>query len=89
MNFPKKEHDFVIVRAGSARCVLVNRLSEILLIEAGIEEPDVAEVPAFVSLLTGSNIDGSIVPKQHACQSRKNRECMIARKKVCTHILIH
>ncbi|KAK1120127.1 hypothetical protein K0M31_012851 [Melipona bicolor] len=90
MNFPEKEYDFVIVRAGSARCVLANRLSEvkhkkILLIEAGIEEPDVAEVSAFVFLLTGSNIDGCIdriQPEQHACQSRKNRECMMARGKI-------
>ncbi|XP_043516332.1 dehydrogenase str4-like [Frieseomelitta varia] len=58
----EEEYDFVIVGAGSAGYVLGNRLSEvnhwkILLLEAGIEEPEVAGIPAFASMLLESNID--------------------------------
>ncbi|XP_043522749.1 glucose dehydrogenase [FAD, quinone]-like isoform X1 [Frieseomelitta varia] len=86
----EKEYDFIIVGAGSAGCVLANRLSEvknwkvILLLEAGIEEPEVAEIPSFVSMLAGSNIDWTyrMQPDQHSCRSRKERSCAMPRGKV-------
>ncbi|XP_029037746.2 glucose dehydrogenase [FAD, quinone]-like [Osmia bicornis bicornis] len=95
INFPraskflKKEYDFIIVGGGSAGCVLANRLSEIknwkvLLLEAGIEEPLVADVPAFASMLQASNIDWMYrtQPEQHSCRSRRGRSCAWARGKV-------
>ncbi|KAK9299915.1 hypothetical protein QLX08_007218 [Tetragonisca angustula] len=85
----EEEYDFIIVGAGSAGCVLANRLSEveqwkILLLEAGIEEPDVAGVPSFANLLAGSNIDWRYhtQPQQYGCLARQNRECVVPRGKV-------
>lgn len=55
--------DYVIVGAGSAGCVLANRLSEdpsvqVLLLEAGPEDTlDAIRVPAIFSTLFGSEVD--------------------------------
>ncbi|XP_043257465.1 glucose dehydrogenase [FAD, quinone]-like [Colletes gigas] len=88
-NFLTKEYDFIIVGAGSAGCVLANRLSEIthwkiLLLEAGIEEPIVADIPAFATMLRASNIDWMYrtQPEEHSCRSRRGRSCGWARGKV-------
>ena len=63
---------------------------QILLLEAGIEEPEVANIPAFAFALSGSNIDWMYhtQPQQYACQSRKTKECVSPRGKVCIHIFL-
>ncbi|XP_043512688.1 glucose dehydrogenase [FAD, quinone]-like [Frieseomelitta varia] len=88
-NSRENEYDFIIVGAGSAGCVLANRLSEIkhwkiLLLEAGIEEPEVAEIPAFASMLQASNIDWMYrtQPEKYSCRSRRGGGCPWARGKV-------
>ncbi|XP_023937305.2 glucose dehydrogenase [FAD, quinone]-like [Bicyclus anynana] len=78
----KDEYDFIIVGAGSAGCVVANRLSEIkkwkvLLIEAGPEEPDVTMVPSMATALKGSNIDWNFrtQPEKLTCRSARGQSC--------------
>ncbi|XP_074042109.1 glucose dehydrogenase [FAD, quinone] [Leptinotarsa decemlineata] len=83
------EYDFIVVGAGSAGCVVANRLTEVskwrvLLLEAGDEEPVVAEVPGFASALQGSSIDWgySTQPSPKSCLARDEGRCNWARGKV-------
>ncbi|XP_076222072.1 glucose dehydrogenase [FAD, quinone] isoform X2 [Nomia melanderi] len=55
-----------------------------IYIKAGIEEPEVADIPAFASMLQASNIDWMYrtQPEQHSCRSRRGGGCAWARGKV-------
>ncbi|CAH1163758.1 unnamed protein product [Phaedon cochleariae] len=84
-----EEYDFIVIGAGSAGCVVANRLSEIhgwkvLLLEAGDEEPIVADVPAFAPMLQASSIDWgySTQPSHKSCLARDDGRCTWARGKV-------
>ncbi|CAH1126746.1 unnamed protein product [Ceutorhynchus assimilis] len=88
-NEKPQEYDFIVVGAGSAGCVVANRLTEIpewkvLLLEAGVEEPEVADVPAFAPTILRSNIDWgySTQPSAHSCLARSNGQCRWYRGKV-------
>ncbi|XP_077980823.1 alcohol dehydrogenase [acceptor]-like isoform X2 [Glandiceps talaboti] len=73
------KYDYIIIGAGSAGCVLANRLSEdenttVLVIEAGPEDtkPAIQDAPADLGALQGTDIDWgyTTVPQQHACLAR-------------------
>ncbi|XP_054932446.1 L-sorbose 1-dehydrogenase-like [Dermacentor andersoni] len=58
----EKEYDYIIVGAGSAGCVLANRLTadgtaSVLLLEAGGLEDAAAQVPFFSVILQGTDLD--------------------------------
>ncbi|XP_028157764.1 glucose dehydrogenase [FAD, quinone]-like [Ostrinia furnacalis] len=75
-------YDFIIVGAGSAGCVIANRLSEvkkwkILLLEAGPEEPDITSVPALAPALGSSSIDWMYrtQPEELTCRAQRGQTC--------------
>ncbi|CAH2058108.1 unnamed protein product, partial [Iphiclides podalirius] len=81
-------YDFIIVGAGSAGCVIANRLSEvkkwkILLIEAGPEEPDVTSVPSLAPTLGRSSIDWMYrtQPEELTCRAQLGQTCAWLRGK--------
>ncbi|XP_075985984.1 glucose dehydrogenase [FAD, quinone]-like [Anticarsia gemmatalis] len=83
-----EQYDFIVVGAGSAGCVVANRLSankrwKVLLLEAGMEQPDVTLVPGFYPVLLGSNIDWrySTMPDGKACLARTGGRCSWPRGK--------
>ncbi|XP_022915658.2 glucose dehydrogenase [FAD, quinone]-like [Onthophagus taurus] len=85
----REEFDFVVVGAGSAGCVVANRLTEVpewnvLLLEAGPEEQDVIDVPAFAPLLQMSSVDWGYTtqPSPHSCRARPNGGCPWVRGRV-------
>lgn len=109
-NNDEENYDFIIVGAGTAGCVIANRLSEIkkwkvndeknyfytisakiktfiyqiLVLEAGEEEPLIADVPGFSKLLIGSNVDWSYQsePEPIACSDNPSRRCTLTSGKM-------
>ncbi|KAK9496926.1 hypothetical protein O3M35_012875 [Rhynocoris fuscipes] len=73
----KFEFDFIIVGAGSAGCVLANRLSanpdwSVLLIEAGGDETYLTDTPALHNALFNTEVDWNYttVRQKRACKDR-------------------
>jgi choline dehydrogenase len=64
---------------------------QVLLLEAGIEEPYVAAVPAFPPLLRESNIDWRYrtQPEKLSCRALLNGGCSWARGKVKSISIAH
>ncbi|XP_024085432.1 glucose dehydrogenase [FAD, quinone]-like [Cimex lectularius] len=78
VNWPQdqilKSYDFIIIGAGSAGCVLANRLSEIsnwkvLLIEDGGQETAVSDSPALADFNHNTELDWNYttVSQSRAC----------------------
>ncbi|KAJ8708260.1 hypothetical protein PYW07_010385 [Mythimna separata] len=85
----REEYDFIVVGAGAAGCVVANRLSavskwKVLLLEAGMEQPDVTLVPSLSTALIGSNIDWAYTtePDGKSCLARREQRCGWPRGKV-------
>lgn len=83
-------YDFVIIGAGTAGCVIANRLSEnpnwtILLIEAGPDETTIMDIPAFVHFLQTSdriNWKYQTEPSDKYCLAMTDGQCNWPRGKV-------
>ncbi|PSN36931.1 Glucose dehydrogenase [FAD, quinone] [Blattella germanica] len=80
------EYDFIIVGGGSAGCVLANRLSEIsswniLLLEAGVEEPPIARVPSLKPFTMAPHLNWNYetVPQPEMCSGKP---CKYSRAKM-------
>ncbi|KAI5642505.1 GMC oxidoreductase domain-containing protein [Phthorimaea operculella] len=84
-----EEFDFIVVGAGSAGCVIANRLTEIsqwkvLLIEAGGNENFFSDIPIFASFMsiTPMNWGYNSEPEARACKDLRGNVCFLPRGKV-------
>ncbi|XP_043465866.1 glucose dehydrogenase [FAD, quinone]-like [Leptopilina heterotoma] len=81
------ELDFIIVGAGSAGCVLANRLTEIedwnvLLLEAGEEELELSKIGSSFFLSFGSSINWNYKTEADANSCQASNGCLMPRGKV-------
>lgn len=84
-----KEYDFVVVGAGTAGCVLANRLTEVgqwkvLLLEAGRPENFIMDYPLLANYLqfTDANWRYKTAPSNSSCLGLDNNQCNWPRGKV-------
>ncbi|XP_065351057.1 glucose dehydrogenase [FAD, quinone]-like [Cloeon dipterum] len=86
----RRKYDFIIVGAGTAGCLLANRLSAdpthtVLLIEAGRDESFIMDVPIlanFFQLTPETNWGHKTMKQDTACLGLKNKQCKLPRGKV-------
>ncbi|KAG6447572.1 hypothetical protein O3G_MSEX005039 [Manduca sexta] len=85
----QEQFDFIVVGAGSAGCVLANRLTEVskwnvLLIEAGGNENFMSDIPILAPLLslTPLNWGYTSEPEPRACKDLRGHVCFLPRGKV-------
>ncbi|CAK9825472.1 Glucose dehydrogenase [FAD, quinone] [Anthophora retusa] len=85
----RSNYDFVIIGGGSAGSVLANRLSEnkncsILLLEAGLDEPDLSDVPAMFPILQLTPMDWQFKTNSsdNYCKAMNGHRCNWPRGKV-------
>ncbi|CAH1155245.1 unnamed protein product [Phaedon cochleariae] len=83
-----EQYDFIIVGAGSAGCVMANRLTEIpnwkvLLIEAGETETFLSDVPLMASMQSRTRFNWAFESEQltTACLGLERGRCHLARGK--------
>lgn len=84
-----QEYDYIIVGAGSAGCVLANRLSEdpqrtVLLLEAGGWEGELADIPLIAATVQGTALDWqyTTTPQEASCFALHDRRSKWPRGKV-------
>ncbi|XP_033213791.1 glucose dehydrogenase [FAD, quinone]-like [Belonocnema kinseyi] len=87
MKIEPKDYDFIVVGAGSAGCVVANRLSEnkqwnVLLLEAGGEEPVATKIPGFTLNLEKTVIDWNYTTQAEEGSCLKDKGCSLPRGKV-------
>ncbi|XP_062618936.1 alcohol dehydrogenase [acceptor]-like [Saccostrea cucullata] len=84
-------YSYIIVGAGSAGCVLANRLSEdlgssVLIVEAGgsENEHEMMHVPFMSGVLQGTKHDWDFrtAPQKFTCQDKKDKKCTWPRGRV-------
>ncbi|XP_038217474.1 glucose dehydrogenase [FAD, quinone]-like [Zerene cesonia] len=87
--FLNAEYDFIIIGAGTAGCVLANRLTEVkkfkvLLIEAGGPELSFMDIPLLATLLqlTEANWNYRTEPQEAGCKGMEDGRCHWPRGKV-------
>lgn len=83
------EYDFIVIGAGTAGCVVANRLSEnpewnVLLIEAGSAENFLMDFPILANYLqfTASNWKYKTMPSDRYCMGMDGGQCNFPRGKV-------
>ncbi|XP_076652653.1 glucose dehydrogenase [FAD, quinone]-like isoform X1 [Halictus rubicundus] len=85
----KDEYDFVVIGAGSAGSVVANRLSEngnwsVLLLEAGLDEQTISDVPVMALNLELTSMDWQFKtePSNEYCLAMNGKRCNWPRGKV-------
>ncbi|KAF5286200.1 hypothetical protein FQA39_LY16370 [Lamprigera yunnana] len=83
------EYDFIVVGAGTAGCVVANRLTEnpnwnVLLLEAGESENYIMDLPILANYLqfTSANWNYRTQPSEKFCLAMENKQCRWPRGKV-------
>lgn len=83
------EYDFIVVGAGTAGCVIANRLTEVpdwkvLLVEAGVNENFIMDIPIVANYLqfTSANWKYKTKPSSKYCAGFENQQCNWPRGKV-------
>ncbi|CAH0564422.1 unnamed protein product [Brassicogethes aeneus] len=78
--------DYIVIGAGTAGCVIANRLSEIedvhiLLLEAGKKSSVINEMPALYGLASSSDYNWGFysTPQKYGCQGFTNHSCACPR----------